>query len=198
MTCDSARNRWGEYAAGTLPETERAALDVHAASCATCRREREAYVRLETSLRAHFARPAPSGSLADAIVGQIREARRPRILRWSIAAAAAMVILSIAAYWMAEPVGRPPEPVAAGLQSEAAVPALHASCRELVLPWSPTPSPDSRTAETVLPSVLPIPPRRMIVAGESPTSARVMFAAHRSAGPEGLSEGTVLVVVAVD
>jgi hypothetical protein len=101
MTCGTVRERLDEYADGALPSPELHEVELHLASCASCREE-------ERTLRLLLARAAalpkavrPPRDLWPAIATEIERGRRvlalpPRAALWGSLAAAAAVILALA------------------------------------------------------------------------------------------------------
>jgi hypothetical protein len=90
MTC--AELRLDEYLDGELAEADRAVVEAHLASCASCRGELEQSRKLEKVLRSVPAGAAPDTDRFLASV-RARSAARRAWIPWSLAAAAAVLIM---------------------------------------------------------------------------------------------------------
>ena len=121
MNCDAVRDLLDEYLDGELATADRAAVEEHLGSCASCRAEWEA-LRRTAELVASLPRvDAPQG-LADgvktALERTVTTRRRALILRWAtaggwLAAAATLALVIRYAPWGPEGTPRPdavPEP----------------------------------------------------------------------------------------
>ena len=97
MSCEHVLNLLSAHVDGELGERERAEVDEHLASCASCRAERERVARTAGELSALFetvTASAPPLPLALARAAEPSGAsRRPRLIGTLVAAAAAVVLL---------------------------------------------------------------------------------------------------------
>jgi anti-sigma-K factor RskA len=103
-------HRWTElaapYALGSLDREERAELERHLETCASCRAEVQS-LREVSGLLAHAAPPAaPPAELRERVLREARQVRplmprRRAILPWAAAAAVVLAILGGFGYWRA-------------------------------------------------------------------------------------------------
>ena len=94
MTCLAVRDRFPEYALGTLIREERAEVERHLAFCAACRKE-TSELQGAASVLAFALRPAePEGQLEPRVVEAVASvaARPPRRTRSAVAAVLAWPI----------------------------------------------------------------------------------------------------------
>ncbi|MBI3097518.1 MAG: zf-HC2 domain-containing protein [Planctomycetes bacterium] len=202
MSCPNLKEQWTEYAAGDLSGDERTALDAHAAGCEPCRRERDACLRLEGLLRGRLSMPRPGRSLSDQVVSRLRADRRPRLVRWAAAMAAASLLLSLTALRLAEraPTASPPSPVT--LHVAPSTPLPPPSCFEQVLspPGGRRSALGFRMTEWVRRPPAPADASRVCVAAEPAPSSRSVSAAILDSGSKSSDpdRASTLLVIALD
>ena len=199
MNCVDAESWWGELAAGTAPPDVQNDLKAHAVACADCRRERDAYGRLESLLRARLAGPvAPPlspRSLAPSVGRGIRAwDRRRRTLFWASAAAAAIVAAVLTARFhpaSSDHGPRPPSLVVGPRPQQPAAVLTRGGAPERVVPLDAATlrrMADRACIEATLARPVELPsPRLLVVAQDSSGVSKPRVSGGTWTAPEGRS-----------
>ncbi len=109
MTCDEVDGRLDDYADGSLPEGEFQEVELHLASCATCREQERRLRLILAQARALPRELTPSRGLWAGIAQRIEAGGRGRATWWlGLAAAAVLVgVVSVSLLHRGEPVTAP-------------------------------------------------------------------------------------------
>jgi anti-sigma factor RsiW len=112
MNCDTYDAALGDYVDGTIDTTTARTLAAHLASCSRCRALAEdlGAIRSAAQTLEPQAPPARTWHRIAAAVEEDGRARGLAWLRWQPLASAAVLLVSLATWWMVHPATTPPVP----------------------------------------------------------------------------------------